>query len=137
MIDCVVEDITWLGHVKLLLKGDNEEAINSVITEALKSIRVRCDVQQVGQESSVPYDPKTNGSAELGVKLVKGQFLVLKSCLEHKIGRRTPVNHPLLTWLVGHAADVRTFRVRDRCSGRTAYQVAKCRQFLFRVWVFS
>ena len=31
VIDCIVDDITWLGHVKVLLKGDNEEALNSVI----------------------------------------------------------------------------------------------------------
>ena len=77
----------------------------------------------------MPYDPMSNGSAERGVKLVKGQLLVLKSSLETKIGCRVPITHPLLTWLVSHPADVRTFRIRDRMSGKSAYHVAKGKPF--------
>ena len=137
IIDCVVDDVSWLGHVKVLIKSDNEPALAQVVSTALSAIRIRCDMEQVGEEHSIPYDPKTNGAAELGVKLVKGQLLVLKLGLEKKLGHRVPVTHPLLTWLVQHAADVRTFRVKDRVTMKTPYQFAKGRPFATRLLAFG
>ena len=79
----------------------------------------------------------SNGAAQPGVKLVSGQLLVLKSCLEAKRGHRIPATHPMLTWLVSHAADVRTFRVKDRVTQRSAYQAAKGRAFATRLLCFG
>ena len=79
IVDSIVEDISWLGHVKVIVKSDNEPALLHVVREALKAIRVRCEMEQVGEEHSVPYDPQTNGGAEVGVKLAKGHVMVLKS----------------------------------------------------------
>ena len=50
----MVKDTTWLGHVKVILKGDNEESLAQVVREALRAIRVRCDVERAGEEHSVP-----------------------------------------------------------------------------------
>ena len=66
VIDKVVDDIGWLGHTRLLLKSDNEPAIAKLIRESLKALRIDGKVDQAGEEHSVPYDPQTNGSAELG-----------------------------------------------------------------------
>ena len=121
VVDNIVQCIEWLGHVKVILKSDNEPAIVQVIKESLRSIRVDGQVAQAGEEHSVPYDPQTNGSAETGVRLVKGHVRTLKMGLERRLKRRIPPNHPILTWLVRHAADLLTYRVRGE-DGKTPYQ---------------
>ena len=47
------------------------------------------------------------------------------------------MTHPIMTWLVSRAADVRTFRVRDRVTQRSAYQMAKGRSFSTRLLGFG
>ena len=121
VVDKVVEECQWLGYTRLMLKSDNEPAIALLIQETLKALRVTGEIEQVNEERAVPYDPMTNGSAEAGVKLVKGSLRTLRSDLESRLGKRIPVTHPVMTWLVTHAADVRTFRVKG-ADGQTAFQ---------------
>ena len=134
-VDNVVEDCKYLGYTKLLLKSDNEPSINRLGAEALKSLRIE-GIEQVSDEKSVPYDPQTNSIAETGVRMVKGSIRTLQLCLERRIGHRIPVGHPLLTWLVSHAADVRNFRVRDP-SGQTPHQIVTGRPFGGRLLGFG
>ena len=47
-------------------------------------------VEQIMEEHS-EYDPQANGSAEVGVKMFKGQFRTLRSCLETSLGYNIPV----------------------------------------------
>ena len=107
-VDSLVEDVRWLGYSRLTLKSDNEPAIVKLLTEALRELRVQ-GVEQVLEEHSPEYDPQSNGSAEVGVKLLKGHLRTLKSCLESQLGYRVPVQHPLVSWMVRHAADLVTW----------------------------
>ena len=127
IIDMVTGDIAWLGHVKLLLKSDNEPALRQFVRESLRAIRVDGVIEQISQECAVQYGAMTNGGVESAVRLVKGHIVVLKLALEKTLGRRIPVGHPLVLWLFGHAADLLTFRVKDRSSGIAAYEAVKGR----------
>ena len=80
--------------------------------------------------------PQVNGSAEVGVKLVKGQLRSLRSCLEAQLGFRVPVRHPLMSWMVKHSADLVTWCAKGH-DGRTAYQRVRLREFRTRLMAFG
>ena len=84
-MDALVGDIKWLGYSRVTLKSDNEPAIVKLLTEAVRELRIS-GLEQTLEEHSPEYDPQSNGSAEVGVRLVKGHFRTMRSCLESKIG---------------------------------------------------
>ena len=130
-----VEDVKRLGYNKIVLKSDNKPAIVKLLAEALREFRIQ-GLEQCLEEHPPEYDPQANGSAEVGVKLVKGHFRTVKSCLESKIGFKIPVQHPLVAWLVRHAASLVTWCSRGH-DGRTAYQRVKARDFRTRLMAFG
>ena len=96
-VSCVVDFVLWLGHSRVILMTDNEGPIVSLVRESLKSLRVE-GLEQVGEQHPVPYDPAGNGSAEVGVQLVKGRLATCKRSLELRLQCRIP---PLLRLLLG------------------------------------
>ena len=85
VVQCIVNDIAWLGHTKLVLRSDNEPAMVALIAEALRGLRVQLlDIDSVASEGSVPYDPQTNGAAEVAVKLVKQTLRANQLTLERR-----------------------------------------------------
>ena len=70
VVDRLVEDVSWLGYSTLLLKSDNEPAIGKLVGEPFKALGVDGQIEQASAERAVPYDPQSNGNAELGVKLI-------------------------------------------------------------------
>ena len=63
-VDCLIRDIKWMGHTKLMLRSDNERAIVALLTETLKSLRVEVHIDQVAEEHPPEYDPQANGAIE-------------------------------------------------------------------------
>ena len=82
------------------------------------------------------YDPQANGSAEVGVKLLKGHFRTVRSCIESRFGHRIPVHHPLIAWMIRHAASLITWCAKGQ-DGQTAYQRVRSRQFKTRLMTFG
>ena len=71
-VQCLVDDIAWLGYSRVILKSDNEPAIVRLLEDALKALRVEGIVEQACEEHPPPYEQQANGGIEIGVKLVKG-----------------------------------------------------------------
>ncbi len=94
----VSEDVKWMGHTHIILKGDNEPALKKLIAESLKTLRV--SMEQATDEKSIAYDPQSNGGTEIGVRHFKDQFRTLKLCLEDRLGKALQVDHPATAWLV-------------------------------------
>ena len=134
-VDALVSDVKWLGYVKVTLKSDNEPAIVKLLAEALRELRIQ-GLEQTLEEHSPEYDPQANGSAEVGVKLVKGHMRTLRSDLESRLGYRVPVRHPLMSWLVRHAANLVTWNAKGH-DGLTAYQRVRAREFRTRLMTFG
>ncbi len=128
-------DIAWLGYTKVLLKSDNEAAIVQLLTETLKSLRIET-VDQASPAHPPAYDSKANGAVENAVRQVQGLLRTLKLCLESRIGKRIPTEHPLLAWLVRHTAWLLTVRVRGQ-DGRTPYQRLRGKPFARRLVAFG
>ena len=135
-IDDIVEYCKGLGYSRVILRPDDEKPIAKLVCEALKGLRITCEIDQAMREGRVPYDPQSNGDAEAGVRMVKGSLRTLQLCIERRLGVRIPVGHPILAWLVGHAADVRNYRIRDH-TGKSPYHIVKGRPFASRLLGFG
>ena len=107
----------WLSYNKVVLKSDNEPAIVKLLAETLRELRVQ-GLEQCLEEHPPERDPQSNGSAEVGVTLLKGHFRTLKSCMGSRIGFKIPVRHPLIVWMVRHAANLITWCRRGTMAGR-------------------
>ena len=97
----ILQDLEWLGHTRLIIKADNEPAIQALARRAVDLAKVELkDMEQVGKEDPVAYDSMTNGGTEVGVGLLRGMFRTLKLCLEQRIDRQIPVDHPVVAWIM-------------------------------------
>ncbi len=137
VVDLVCTDVAWLGHAKLILKGDNEKALVSLINKALKVLK--CQVE--GLESAMPehsqeYDSQANGGTEVGIRAVRGLFRTLRLCLEKRIGRSIPPRHPLTAWLIEHTAMLINVLARGT-DGLTAWARARGRAFGQKLYGFG
>ena len=101
----ITADVQWLGYSKVMLKTDNEPAILKLLQESLRELRIS-GLDTVMCENSPEYDPQANGSAEVGVRILKGMVRTHRSSLERDLGYRVPARHPLIAWLVKHVADI-------------------------------
>ena len=125
-VDRLVRDLKWLGHTKIVLKSDNEPAILKLLTEVLKDMRVQA-VEQVTESHPPAYDPSSNGEIENACRRLGGKLRTLKLDLEARLDRRMPVSHPVIGWLVEHAAWLLTC-CHQTDDGRTPYHLARgCR----------
>ena len=134
-VDAFVDDIRWLGYVKITLKSDNEPAIVKLLGAALRELRVQ-GIEQAIEEHSPEFDPRANGSAEVAVRLLKGHLRTLRSGLESQIGFKIPARHALMDWLVRHSASLITWCARGH-DGQTAYQRVRGREFRTRLLTFG
>ena len=117
------QNALWLGHSRATIRSDNEPALVQVVERAMAALKIS-GVEQVAEESSVPYDPQTNGSAESSGRLGKGMFKALLIGLERDIKARIPLDHPIVPWLLSHGAMLRTLLVKGD-DGKTAHQRAR------------
>ena len=125
----VVSDIEWLGHVKLILKSDNEPALRTLVAQSLERARIQCHgVESISQEHPSAYESQSNGGVEIGVQLVRGLFRTLKLCLEARIGKYVPVEHALVPWLLEHTCLLLNVRVKGP-DGLTPWARVKGRAF--------
>ena len=116
----ICEDIEFLGHTRVVLRSDNEPALLAVVADALKGLRIQ-HLDGAAAEGSVPYDPQTAGAAEVTVRNLKGQIRAMQLTLDRCLGMHVPPTHPLMMWLVEHAAFVR-FTSIIGSDGKSAYK---------------
>ena len=112
MADLVVKDILWLGHSELIVKGDNEPALQALIQRSLEVLRANTSVDKISDEQSPAYDSQSNGGTEVGVMLIRGLFRTLRLGLEAAIGKRIPINHAIIPWLLEHTVLLLSIRTR-------------------------
>ena len=101
MVGLVVNVIGWLGYSRIILKADNEPAIQALVRQSLEVIKVEVkEVEQVTNENPPAYDSQANGGTEVGVRIVRGMVRTLELCLEARINKHIPVGQPMMAlWL--------------------------------------
>ena len=139
--DLIATDVAFMGHVKLLLKSDNEPALLKLAEASLMKIRVQAQkdetpVQSVSSEQAAEYESSSNGGTECGIRAVRGLFRTHKIALEKKIGQEIPPTHPLSAWLIEHVCLLlNALQVGE--DGRTAWKRLRGRDFGQRLIGFS
>ena len=115
----MVKDLKKLGYSEVVLKCDGEPALKSV-QEEVKRRRPEPTIL----ENSPVGDSRSNGAAEQAVQAVGEQVRVLRRGLEQRLGVKLSGKHPVMSWLVEHAADLLSrYQVGD--DGRTGYERLK------------
>ena len=120
--DRIAEDIRWLGLDEMSIRSDGESAMLALKDNIrMKGIRLVPEESPVGQSAS-------NGTAERAVQQIEGQVRTVKLALEDRLQADIPSGHPVMAWLVSHAADLLgKFGVgRD---GRTGYERMKGKSY--------
>ena len=114
--DLVAEDVAWMGPVRVIVKADNEPALQALAVASLRQIRIDAseDLQSVSKEEPMTYESQSAGGVEVGVRNFRGMYRTLRSCLEARFGKKLPINHPLSAWLgLGNGATGSSLGSRD------------------------
>ncbi len=127
VVKLVCADVEWLGHTKVVMKCDNEPAVKRLLDHSLRALRIT-NMDAITQEHPERYESQSNGMVEVGIKVVRGHFRTLKSCLERRIGAEIPASHPVLAWLLEHACLIINAVVRGD-DGLSAWTRARGRPF--------
>ena len=125
----IAEDVHWLGHAKIVIKSDNEPAVQSLVRRVVEIVRAEVIAgNTVSQESSTKHDSQSNGGTEIGVRLLRGLFRTTKLCMESRINKYVPVSHALVPWIMEHTALLLNTVVRGE-DGLTPWARARGRPF--------
>ena len=115
----MVADLDKLGHGEVILKSDGEAALKSIQAE----VKLRRE-QPTVLENSPTGDSRSNGVAERAVQAIQEQTRVMRHALEARLGANINGNHPVITWLIEHAADVlNKYSIGE--DGKTPYERVK------------
>ena len=114
------------GYSHIVYKSDQEPSIRTMFEEAFRrSHRQRCcynpKLRQFVPESSDVGESRSNGKAENSVQRLRDMIRTYKSALETHINFRIPSQHPVIRWIVDHAASVNNRHVCNS-DGVTPYQ---------------
>ena len=83
-------------------------------------------------EHSHPGESQSNGRVERAVQLVEDQSRTLRAALQAHLGTEIPCTHPLVRWMVGHAARTLT-KYKEGDDGRTPYTRVHGKRTLERI----
>ena len=129
VVTMILRDLEWLGHTRIIMKADGEPALQALVRRAIELAKVELkDLAQVSKEDPAAYDSMSNGGTEIGVNLLKGLFRSIKLCLEQRINKEIPLNHPLVAWMMEHTSLLLNAMVRGP-DGLTAWMRVRGRTF--------
>ena len=91
LVERITRDIENIGHSEITLKGNNERAMQQLMT-AVKEKRQ----QQTLVEGPPAVDPQANGAAEKAIQDLMGEARCLKLGLEHRLHARISPDSPIV-----------------------------------------
>jgi hypothetical protein len=115
----VVEDLDNLGYKEILLKGDQEPALRTLIEMVKASWN-----GDAALENSPVGESENNGAVERAIQSWEGQVRTMKDALESRIKSDIPADHSIMTWLVEYAATLQR-RCLVGSDGRTPQEKSK------------
>ena len=125
--DRVAKFIKDSGYLKLAYRSDQEPSIRAMLDYACVKAG-RDGVEQATPEASAVGESQSNGKAESAVGQLEDLVRTYKAALEDRIGERVPSTHPVIHWIVEHAASVyNRFVVGE--DGQTPYEAMHGQRF--------
>ena len=129
----VARDIKLMGYNgDIAIKCDQEAAIID-LANAVAKLRGNVGTRL---EYAKTRDSQSNGTAERAVQSVEGMTRTLKLALEKRLGETISCTHPLMLWVVEHAADVLN-KFLVSADGRTAYERMRGKAYKSEVFEFG
>ena len=129
------EDIENFGHSgKVVLKSDQENALVDLLGE-VKLKRSQKNQETLCENSKI-YDSQTNGVSERAVQSIECITRTHKLALERKLRKRIPCDHPIMSWLVEHGADLLN-KYQVGKDGRTAFERIKGKRYHGEMYEFG
>ena len=138
LVEQMHEDIRTVGVKagRIVLKNDQEGPIKEVQAQ-LERRRAQADPENATAiDHSRIGDSNSNGRTERAVQEVVGVIRTLRSALEARVKHKVHLDHPVVCWMVRHAAQVLT-RHQIRDTGRDSYQMIKWYNSIVPVAAFA
>ena len=114
--NAVIDFIRKLGYKRVIIKSDQEPALIDLVKAVAENWE-----GEVVKEHSPAHESQSNGFIERAVQSIVGQARVIKTALERRTESDIPIDHPIVTWIFEHAADVLN-KYQVGADGRTAYE---------------
>jgi len=115
----VTSAVLWLGHLEVIMRGDNWPAPQILIERSMRLTRIKVmdgsvdtSLKRLSKEEPAKYDSQSNGGVEVGVMLIRGLFMTLEVCLESHLGRFIPISHAVVPWLLENTCLIPNMRSR-------------------------
>ena len=113
----VTNDIKTWGCSNVILKSDQERSLGAIHNEVK---RLRAPLMTI-PENAPRGESQSNGIVERGVRSTTEQVRTMIVDLETKIGCKLKASHPIMFWLVEHAAFILT-HYQVGIDGKTPYE---------------
>ena len=126
-IRTLVNNVRNTGHIKVIIKSDNEPAIVDLKHQAARRLQADHGISVTFKESPVS-DSQSNGLAELAVREVKGLARTLKHHVEEMHGITLPPDHVSMPWLLQHVGAIIS-RAQRGADGKTPWERLKGRPY--------
>ena len=108
-----------------------------LVEASLVALRVTNEkLTTVTTENSPEYDSQGNGAVENGIRNMRAQFRAVRLCLEARIGKKLPITHALMTWMVEHVCLLMNAIPRGG-NGMTPWERVRGRKFNQRIFEFG
>ncbi len=99
-VEVMARWIDQLGLTDAYFQSDGESAIKDLV----RAVARRCSTLRVRFRVAPNGSPSSNGGAEGTVKLIMSTVRVFISALKEQCGMQISPGHPLLVWMIRHAA---------------------------------
>ena len=114
-----VRNLEQLGYPKMVLKCDQEPAMEDLRNTAIKECKLK-GIEAIPEESLVGAS-QSNGVIERAIQEIEGMVRTLKDQVEAKYQQHIKSEHPFLVWLVRHAGDLWS-KYHLGVDGKTPYE---------------
>ena len=109
------------GISNVVYKSDQEPAIRRLLDDVVAEATKKGDVFGAVPEMSAVGESQSNGRAEAAVQQWEDQMRTIKAGLEVRIGKKVPISHPVILWMVEHVSSLIN-RYFVASHGKTAYE---------------
>ena len=102
---CGINKLNYMRNFdRMTWMTDQEPAIRAMFTEAMEVVKASGEYLGAVPEASAVGESQSNSRAERTVQQVEDHVRTLLAELEAHVGMKVSCQHPVITWLVEHAA---------------------------------